>query len=245
MHCARLPAESEIQDLAQLVIFDCDGVLVDSEIIAARVEAKLLTEAGFEIDPMEMAERYAGLTFRDALLRIEVETGQVFQASLLDKSRDEVDRRLAREVRALPGAHEAAAAVTLPRCICSNSRMERLEMMLGKTGLLPLFEGHIYSAMDLAERKPKPAPDIFLRAASEMGAEPRECFVIEDSVHGIHGAKAAGMRVIGFVGGAHSFPGHSDALMEAGAETVIRRWAEFGPVLEALSMWSEDEASPA
>jgi beta-phosphoglucomutase-like phosphatase (HAD superfamily) len=123
--------------------------------------------------------------------------------------------------------------------------MERLEMMLTKTGLMPLFEGRIYSAMDLPEKKPKPAPDIFLHAARELKADPHDCFVIEDSVHGIAAAKSAGMRVIGFSGGAHSYPGHADILMEAGAETAINRWADLAPVLEALSMWSEDAAGRA
>ncbi len=227
--------------MVQLVIFDCDGTLVDSEIIAARVDAKLLAEAGYEIDPVEFAGRFAGLTFRDTLMRIEEETGQVFQASLIDKSRVEIDRRLAREVRAITGAREAVAAVTYPRCICSNSRMERLEIMLNKTGLMPLFEGRIFSAMDLPDPKPKPAPDIFVHAAEAMNAEPRDCFVIEDSVHGIAAAKTAGMRVIGFTGGAHSYAGHADILTEAGAETVINRWDDLSPVLEALAVWSEDE----
>ncbi len=231
--------------MTQLVIFDCDGVLVDSEIIAARVETALLAEAGYEIDPIEFAGRYAGLTFKDILLKIEGETGQVFQATMLDRQREVLDKRLAKEVRAITGAREAVAAVRQPRCICSNSRSERLEMMLTKTGLMPFFEGHVYSAMDLPEKKPKPAPDIFLHAATQMNADPRDCFVIEDSVHGVTAARSAGMRVIGFTGGSHSFPGHSDMLMEAGAETAINRWSDLGPVLEALSLWSEDEAGSA
>ncbi|MBO6719024.1 MAG: HAD family hydrolase [Rhizobiaceae bacterium] len=231
--------------MIQLVIFDCDGVLVDSEIIAARVETALLAQAGFQMDPVEFAGRYAGLTFRDILLRIEKETGQVFQASLLDKQRELLDRKLAAEVRAVSGAREAVAAVTQPRCICSNSRPERLEMMLAKTGLLPFFEGRVFSAVNVPEGRPKPAPDVFLHAAKELKTDPANCIVIEDSVHGATAAKAAGMRVIGFVGGAHSYPGHADILMEAGAETVIRRWSELAPVLEALSVWSEEGAGSA
>ena len=227
--------------MVELVIFDCDGVLVDSEIIAARAETALLAQIGIEIDPIEFAGRFAGLTFRDILVRLEAETGHVFQASLLDKQRAELDRRLAREVKAISGAAEAVAAVKLPRCVCSNSRRERLEMMLTKTRLLPLFEGRVFSAMDLPDKRPKPAPDVFLHAAKEMKANPANCIVIEDSVHGIAGAKAAGMRVIGFTGGAHSYPGHSDLLTEAGAETAINRWADLGPVLEALAVWSDDE----
>lgn len=229
--------------MIELVIFDCDGVLVDSEIIAARVETALLAKVGIEIDPIEFAGRYAGLTFRDILMRLEAETGQVLQASLLDKQRAEFDRRLARELRAISGVADAVSAVKQPRCICSNSRSERLEMMLGKTGLMPLFEGRVFSAMDLPDQRPKPAPDVYLHAASVMNTDPANCMVLEDSVHGVAAAKAAGMRVIGFTGGAHSYPGHSDVLTEAGAETAINRWADLGPVLEALSVWADEKSS--
>ena len=111
--------------------------------------------------------------------------------------------------------------------------------MLERTRLLPLFSGRIFSALETPTGKTKPAPDVFLHAAGTLGADPAKTFVIEDSVHGIHGAKAAGMRVIGFTGGSHSYPGHGDLLMEAGAETVIRRWAELKGVLGALASWSE------
>lgn len=112
--------------------------------------------------------------------------------------------------------------------------------MIDRTRILPLFKGRIFSALETPSRKAKPAPDVFLHAANTLGANPANTFVIEDSVHGISGAVAAGMRVIGFTGGAHSYPGHADALTEAGAETVIRRWADLGGVLAALSMWSEN-----
>jgi HAD superfamily hydrolase (TIGR01509 family) len=221
-----------------LVIFDCDGVLVDSEIIAARVEAELLTAAGYEIAPEEISEAYAGLTFKDILIRIEEKSSIPFQASMIDRAEELIDRRLKREVRAIDGAHQAVAAVTAPRCVCSNSRKERIEFMLERTRLLPLFSGRIFSALETPTGKPKPAPDVFLHAAATLGADPANSFVIEDSVHGVQGARAAGMRAIGFTGAAHSYPGHADALTEAGAETVIRRWADLGGVLAALSEWS-------
>jgi HAD superfamily hydrolase (TIGR01509 family) len=224
----------------ELVIFDCDGVLVDSEIIAARIEAELLTAAGFEISAEELAETYAGLTFKDIMLSIEEKSRIPFQASLIDQAEVLVDRRLASEVRAIDGAHEAAAAVTTKRCICSNSRTERLDAMLTRTRLKPLFEGRIFSSLETPSGRPKPAPDVFLHAAQAMGAYPAQTFVIEDSVHGIGGAKAAGMRVIGFTGAAHTYPGHADALTDAGAETVIRRWADLKRTLAALAVWSED-----
>ncbi|MBZ9662133.1 HAD family phosphatase [Mesorhizobium sp. ESP-6-4] len=223
-----------------LVIFDCDGVLVDSEIIAARVDAELLTSAGFEISAEELAETYAGLTFKDIMLRVEEKSRIPFQASLIDREEELVDRKLRADVRIIDGAREAVAAVTAPRAVCSNSRTERVEFMLEKVRLLPFFAGRIFSGLDIPSKKTKPAPDVFLYAAEKLGANPKNTFVIEDSVHGIAGARAAGMRVIGFTGAGHSYPGHADALTEAGAETVIRRWAELNSTIAALSEWSED-----
>ncbi|MEW9806921.1 HAD family hydrolase [Mesorhizobium sp. ZMM04-5] len=221
-----------------LVIFDFDGVLVDSEIIAARVEAEMITQAGYEITGAELSERYAGLTFKDIMLKIEEVAAIPFQASLIDQAEAMVDQRLRADVRAIEGAREAVASVAANRCICSNSRAERIGFMAEKTGLAPFFAGRIYSSLETPTRNPKPAPDVFLHAAATLGANPRNSFVVEDSVHGIAGAKAAGMRVIGFTGASHSYPGHADALTEAGAETVIRRWADFPGVLAALSEWS-------
>ncbi len=225
--------------LIDLVIFDCDGVLVDSEIIAARVEADLLTEAGYPISAEELAETYAGLTFKDIMLRVEEKAQIPLQSSLIDRAEKINDHRLATEVLAIEGVHEAVAGVTSQRCICSNSSGHRLDAMLTRTRLKPLFDGRIFSAKETPTRRTKPAPDVFLHAAKTLGADPDKTFVVEDSVHGIHGAKAAGMRVIGFTGASHSYPGHADALTDAGAETVIRRWADFKSTLDALSQWSD------
>ena len=222
-----------------LVIFDCDGVIVDSEIIAARVESELLTLAGYEISPEELAETYAGLTFRDIMLKVEEKAAIPFQASLIDQAEKMIDKRLAKEVRMIDGAREAVASVAGKRCICSNSGSERIGVSLERAGLTQFFAGRVYSSLETPSKKPKPAPDVFLFAAGVMDAEPTKTFVIEDSVHGIAGAKAAGMRVIGFTGASHTYPGHADALTEAGAETVIRRWADFRGVIAALSEWSD------
>lgn len=223
-----------------LVIFDCDGVLVDSEIVAARVEAELLRRAGYDIAAEDLARLYAGLTFKDIMLRIEEETRHVFQASLIDEAEQMVDRRLEREVRAIEGVHEAVASLAAPHCICSNSATPRLRAMLERTRLLPFFDSRIFSSRDTPSARPKPAPDVFLHAAETMSADPARSFVIEDSVHGVAGAREAGMRVIGFTGASHSHPGHADMLTEAGAETVIHRWTDFAPVLAALTNWSQD-----
>jgi HAD superfamily hydrolase (TIGR01509 family) len=224
-----------------LVIFDCDGTLVDSEVIAARVDTELLAEAGVEIEIEDFIPRYAGLTFTETVLKIEEEYKVPLQASIIDRAKEILDRRLAAQVQEIEGARAAVLGVRGPRCVCSNSAPERLQAMLERTGLLPLFGANVFSARDLPSRKPKPAPDIFLHAAEKMGADPANSFAIEDSTHGIVAARRAGMRVIGFTGGAHSWPGHADALTEAGAETVIRRWADLPAVLAALAEWSELE----
>jgi HAD superfamily hydrolase (TIGR01509 family) len=223
----------------ELVIFDFDGTLVDSEVIAARIEAELITQAGYEITAEEISELYAGLTFKDILLRIEETASIPFKVSLIDRAEELVDKRLRAEVRMIEGAREAVASVTTKRCICSNSRTDRIGFMAEKTGLAPFFAGRIFSSLDTPSGKPKPAPDVFLYAAQKLQANPENTFVIEDSVHGIAGAKSAGMRVIGFTGAGHSYAGHADVLTEAGAETVIRRWADFAGVIAALTEWSD------
>ncbi len=221
-----------------LIIFDCDGVLVDSEIIAAQVESKLLRDAGYSISVEEMGERFSGMTWKNILLTIEEEADIPLSASLLDKSEKLLDQRLARDVKAIEGVQGALARLTQPRCICSNSSSARLDAMLTKTGLKPYFDPHIFSAKDLGPDREKPKPDVYLHGAETMNVKPSAIIVIEDSVHGIEAARAAGMRVIGFTGGSHTYPSHADRLTEAGAETVIARMTELPSMVKALSEWS-------
>jgi len=220
-----------------LIIFDCDGVLVDSEIIAAQVESRLLTEAGYPISVEEMGERFAGMTWKNILLQVEQEADIPLSASLLDKSEKLLDQRLERSVKIIEGVKFALARLTTQRCICSNSSSQRLDMMLTKVGLKPYFENHIYSAKDLGPDRVKPKPDIFLHGAKQFGVEPDRCLVIEDSTHGVHGARAAGMRVVGFTGASHTYPSHADRLTDAGAETVISRMSDLPAVIAALGEW--------
>ncbi len=222
-----------------LIIFDCDGVLVDSEIIAAQVESRLLTEAGYPISVEEMGERFAGMTWKNILLAVEKEADIPLSASLLDKSEKLLDARLERDVKIIEGVKFALARLTTQRCICSNSSSARLDMMLTKVGLKPYFAPHIYSAKDLGPDRVKPKPDIFLHGAQQFGVDPSRCLVIEDSTHGIHGAKAAGMRVVGFTGASHTYPSHADRLTDAGAETVISRMQDLPAVVAALGEWAD------
>lgn len=220
-----------------LIIFDCDGVLVDSEIIAAQVESGLLTEAGYPISPEEMAERFAGMTWKNILLQVEKEASIPLSASLLDKSEKLLDLKLESDVQAIAGVEAAVSKLPLKRCICSNSSSHRLDMMLGKVGLKPLFAPHIFSAKDLGPDRVKPKPDIFLHGAEKLGVSPSRTVVVEDSIHGVHAARSAGMRVIGFTGASHSYPSHADHLTDAGAETVISRMSDLPGVVAALSEW--------
>lgn len=222
-----------------LVLFDCDGVLVDSEIIAAEVESKLLRDSGFDITPEDMCIRFAGMDWKSILLTIEQEADIPVSAQLIDKSEKLLDAALARRVKMIDGVRYALAKITEQRCICSNSSSHRLDLMLTKVGLKPYFEGHIYSAKDLGPDRTKPRPDIYLHGAAQFGVDPSRCLVIEDSVHGVHAARAAGMRVIGFTGGSHTYPNHADRLIDSGAETVISRMIELPQMVEALKSFNE------
>ncbi|MFM2279829.1 MAG: hypothetical protein RLZZ444_2060 [Pseudomonadota bacterium] len=222
-----------------LILFDCDGVLVDSEIIAAEVESKLLREAGFEISAEDMCIRFAGMDWKNILLTVEQEAELPLSATLIDKSEKLLDRTLGQRVKMIEGVRYALSKITEQRCICSNSSSHRLDLMLTKVGLKPYFEGHIYSAKDLGPDRTKPKPDIYLHGAKAFGAEPSRCLVIEDSVHGVTAARAAGMRVIGFTGGSHTYPTHADRLTDAGAETVISRMVELPQMVEALKSFTE------
>ena len=221
-----------------LILFDCDGVLVDSEIIAAQVESKLLRDSGFDITAEDMCVRFAGMDWKNILLTIEKESDIPLSASLIDKSEKLLDAALAQRVKIIDGVKFALSKITEQRCICSNSSSPRLDMMLTKVGLKPYFAPHIYSAKDLGPDRVKPKPDIFLHAAQQFKVPPEKCLVIEDSTHGVHGAKAAGMRVVGFTGASHTYPSHADRLTDAGAETVISRMMDLPAVIAALGEWA-------
>lgn len=220
-----------------LIIFDCDGVLVDSEIVAAQVEAKLLTEVGYPIEAAELAQRFAGMSWKDILLAVEQEAEIPIPAGLLERTEKLLDDKLARDVKGISGVPQAVARIDLARCVCSNSSTKRVQAMLKRTGTHALFSPHIFSARDIGEGRTKPAPDVFHHAATTMDAEPDRTIVIEDSVHGVEGARRAGMRVVGFTGASHTYPSHADHLTDAGAETVINRLVDLPPVVEALAGW--------
>ena len=210
------------------VLFDCDGVLVDSEILAIEVETGMLAALGLDYDLPTFRRRFLGMhdaAFRDALdtdrrARHGVGLPADFLAEIHARRRAAVDDRLVE----VTGARRAVEALTLPKAVASSTGMAFLERKLRKTALWELFAPHAYSA-DLVARG-KPAPDIFLHAARNLGVDPERCLAIEDSGNGVLAARAAGMRVWGFTGGRHCGEETSDALRDAGAEDVFANWAD-------------------
>jgi HAD superfamily hydrolase (TIGR01509 family) len=202
-----------------LLIFDCDGVLVDSELLACRAGIEALAAMGHAMAPDAFTERFAGLSFKDVLAALEVELGGPLPARFAA----EVARRsadlFARDLRAVTGVDRALAGLALPKCVASSSVPEGLEAKLRLTGLLGWFAPALFSSAMVA--RGKPAPDLFLYAARRMGAAPGRCLVIEDSMPGIAAARAAGMTAFGFVGASHCRPGHADRLAAAGAALVF------------------------
>ena len=220
-----------------LIVFDCDGVLIDSEILSAQVDCEILAEFGYEITPRELAHRFAGYTTQRIFELVGAEIGRPIPETMIRRAELEVDRRLGKEVHPIAGVHELLDMLDDPRCICSNSRIERLEISLKKAGLWDRFRPYVFSAQAVANGRGKPAPDVFLHAATIFETDPAEAIVIEDSVAGVTGAVAAGMRVIGFTGASHSWPGHGDALIDAGALTTVRRLGEVARTIEAMRQW--------
>ncbi|OPB32040.1 HAD family phosphatase [Bartonella sp. AR 15-3] len=226
-----------------LIIFDCDGVLVDSEYLIAKIGSQLLKEIGYKISPEELSERYSGLIFQDILKKIEQEIKRPISANLIDQMAHLFRAQMKTELHTINGVKEAIEIIKslYPYCICSNAMSRDIKDMLNTVKLYHLFDNKIFSAPEVGTKKPKPAPDVFLFAAQELRVRPENTIVVEDSIHGVHAAAAAGMRVIGFTGGLHSYLGHSNALIEAGAETVITKHAHLPETLEAMKIWKDSQ----
>lgn len=183
----------------ELVIFDCDGVLVDSERIAVRTDVQVLARLGWVLTEAECVERFVGLSDRSIKAAIEAHLGRVLPEDWDQGFQSLYRDAFAAELTPVPGVVEALDQITLPTCVASSSSHDKLRFTLGLTGLYERFAGRIFSAYEVA--RGKPAPDLFLHAASRMGVEPAACAVVEDSRYGVEAARAAGMRAFGFAGG--------------------------------------------
>lgn len=220
-----------------LVIFDCDGVLIDSEPIASRTLAVALQKAGIAITPAEALHVFTGNS--EAIIR---------QMCIDDYGLKDVDATFAdwhetlkvafaTDLAPMKGMAELVSSLTLPKCVASNSRIARLRQSLGNTALWNMFAPHVYSAEQV--ERPKPAPDLLLHCARQFGSAPENCAMIDDSAHGMDAARAAGMLAIGFVDPNDPRPGRQDILARAGADHVVTGVEGLSALLRRLGHGSE------
>jgi len=181
-----------------LIIFDCDGVLVDSERVANQVLARILKEeCGLSYSLAEMFETFVGRSMQQCMEIIEQQMGTTPPAGLKTRFKQDINNVLAASVTAVQGIEQALAEISIPYCVASSGSHHKMRLTLGKTQLLKHFEGKLHSSSDV--KRGKPFPDIYLHAAQNMGyKDPSRCLVIEDSPPGIQGGVAAGMVVFGF-----------------------------------------------
>jgi len=204
------------------VIFDCDGVLIDSERVACEIDARELTAHGIAVTPAVLSTRFSGIAYRDMYRILEAETGVRLPDGYGERVHALVVAACEAEgpALAMPGIHALVDRLSdRARGVASSSAPEWLRRILGSVDLWRRFAPHVYSAVEV--ERGKPAPDLFLFAAARMGAAPRDCVVIEDSVAGVDAAKAAGMAVLGFCGGGHCDTAHGARLAAAGADMVL------------------------
>lgn len=213
----------------KLVIFDCDGVLVDSEPIANRVFCEMLNELGIAVTLDDMFERFVGYSMGQCVEVVTELLGAPPPESFVPELRSRTALALEAEVRPVNGIKETLNNINVPVCVASSGVHAKIRLTLGKTGLLETFEGKIFSVVDV--KHPKPAPDVFLHAANRMGVSPSDCAVIEDTPTGVKAGVAAGMRVYGF---AANTPAHR--LKAAGAHEIFSNMAALAKMLASHSL---------
>ncbi|MGA8770831.1 MAG: HAD family phosphatase [Rhodomicrobium sp.] len=215
-----------------LIIFDCDGVVIDSMRLLTEVESEAYQSVGIDMSPKELALRFSGVGDFEVYRILAQETGRVIppdMAARIERRKKEV---FAERLKPVDGIREALTAIkATPRCIASGTAVDLLHYSLRIAGLYDLFAPHIYSAEMVL--RGKPCPDLFLHAANEMGHAPETCLVIEDGVAGVKAGRAAGMRVFGFTGGSHCDHEHADRLKAAGAELVFSNMRELPALIHA------------
>jgi HAD superfamily hydrolase (TIGR01509 family) len=212
-----------------LVIFDCDGVLVDSEMIFARILAERLTAINFPTTVDEAVTLGFGKNRAALSAAVADQFGRGLPEAFFETFATRSAAVFERELLPVPGVMELLAASPVARCVASNGHLDRVRQRLKVTGLLSFFDPHIFSAIQVAHGKP--APDLFLFAAQRLGVAPASCIVVEDSIPGVEAAVAAGMPVVGFCGGGHCPEGHAQRLRAAGCSQVFARMPDLAAYL--------------
>lgn len=213
------------------LICDCDGVLVDSEVIADRVMFDTLTALFPGLDFEPVVKTAFGQQTSRFLAGVEASFDIKLPADFLVTVERNVEIGLAASLGPINGVRDALQRVTLPAAVVSNSRMTRVVASVRRAGLSEIFGPHVFSAEQVA--RPKPYPDVYLFAAQQLGVEPGRCVVVEDSIAGLNAARAAGMKTIAFVGASHIPSGYADVLRKMGMTRIIERMDELPALVEA------------
>jgi len=217
-----------------LIIFDCDGVLIDSEWMVCTMVSEELTGLGYPMTPEQVVQRFAGRPEPEILAEIAADWGRPVPPAYREAMTRRIHDAFTSELAAIPGVAATLARIVIPFCVASSSGPEKLKMGLSFVGLYDYFAPdptapNVVSAAYVAHGKP--APDVFLYAAGTMRTPVHGCLVIEDSLPGVRAACSAGMRVFGFTGGSHCQPGHAERLLAAGAERVLAHMSQLEDAL--------------
>ena len=218
-----------------MVIFDCNGVLVDGEPLATAVVSEEFMRAGFPLTPDIVAHYFTGRRPADMFAEVEAAAGRKLPASFPATVASAILRRFRAELRATQHMTYALSWLRGPKCVASSASLDRIRLSLETTDLIRFFEPYLFSGSDV--RHGKPAPDLFLLAASKMRVHPGDCIVVEDSAVGVAAGVAAGMTVIGFVGGSHAGTHLGNHLRAAGAHTVISDMRALKSTIIDLRGW--------
>lgn len=215
----------------ELIIFDCDGVLVDSETISNRILAEHLTDHGYAISFEDCCVRFIGYYLPHLVDEIRAE-GVELPDDFLTTLRAKDGPAFAADLQEIAGVGETLSQLPHKKCVASSGPPDKISKNLSKTGLIHFFDPHLFSGYTVA--KPKPAPDLFLHAADQLGVKPSSCLVIEDSKLGVQAANAAGMRCFGFTGGGHCFGNYASNLALCGPELIFNQMSELPDLIAKL-----------
>ena len=214
------------------ILFDNDGTLVDSEIIAVRGTLNVLRRHGFEMTEREFSQRFPGLLERDIAVILARDHGAQIPENYLDLLKAEHRHAFQHELRAIPGMTALFRQIRLPKSMVSNASVAHVEHCLRKVRLRGALNGHIFSAEHVTH--PKPQPDVYLFALEKLELRPADTLVVEDSPVGVMAAKQAGLRVAGFLGAAHIHDGHEERLRDAGADFIAADAKALGRLLGGM-----------